>query len=232
MNIEDALNAELEQVLGAKHNWMGVIAGVAGRRASKFVQHGNGLLEDVVTDVSGDIIMQAKNGKLALAVIKAKEASHTDAELVENLRHVVMKATFFRVSDAMKWRHERGSTQFSQMGDGEDTISFAESIEGRSDTDADLSQYSELLQEELELMATAAEWQKKSRLAARYRRSKAMVQDRIEGSSMGELMEKFDIGSKGTMQLHLDDIGQALARLAGRLGDETLLQGTKGIEVA
>jgi hypothetical protein len=34
------------------------------------------------------------------------------------------------------------------------------------------------------------------------------------------------------MQLHLDDIGQALARVAGRLGDPTLVRGTKGIKVA
>jgi len=226
--LEAALNEELSNVLGARHNWMGVIAGVAGRRASEFSRTRNGLLEDVVADVTGDIIIQAKDGKLAAAVIRAKEASNTDDELVENLRHVVMKAAFYRVSDAMKWRY-RSATQFSQISEESD---FAETVQARPEIESDLSHYTELLVNELEVMATAADWKHKYKLAARYRRSKEMVPDRIEGMAFKGLMEKYSVGSKGSMQLHLDDIGQALARVAGRLGDPTLLRGTKGIEVA
>lgn len=226
--LKDALNAEFGRVLGASHDWMGVIAGVVGRRASEFARTKNGLLEDVVTDVSGDIIIQATTGKLHAAVIRAKEASSTDAELVENLRHVIMRAAYFRASDAMKWRY-RSRTQFSQIGEEN---GFGDTVEARPEPENDLSSYTDLLVKELEVMAAAAEWQNRHRLAKRYRRAKEMVPDRIDGMAMAGLMEKYDIGSKGTMQLHLDDIGQALARVAGRLGDPTLVRGTKGIEVA
>jgi hypothetical protein len=233
--LEAALNEELANVLGARHNWMGVIAGVAGRRASEFARTKNGLLEDVVTDVTGDIILQAKEGKLAGAVIRAKEASHTEAELVENLRHVVMKAAFYRVSDAMKWRYRSG-TQFSQISAETD---FSETVEARPETDTDLTYYTDLLVEELEVMATAADWKHNRtgnpsypKQAKRLRKSKEMVPDRVEGMALKDLMEKYSVGSKGGMQQHLDDIGQALARVAGRLGDPTLVRGTKGIEVA
>lgn len=238
--LEAALNEELAKVLGARHNWMGVIAGVAGRRASEFARTKNGLLEDVVTDVTGDIILQAKEGNLAGAVIRAKEASHTDAELVENLRHVVMKATFYRVSDAMKWRY-RTSTQFSQISAErfKDLTDFSETVEARPETDSDLSYYTDLLMNELEVMATAADWKHHRtgnpsypKQAKRLRKSKEMVPDRVEGMAFKALMEKYGVGSKGGMQQHLDDIGQALARVAGRLGDPTLVRGTKGIEVA
>jgi hypothetical protein len=239
--LEAALNEELAKVLGAKHNWMGVIAGVAGRRASEFSWTKNGLLEDVVADVTGDIILQAKEGKLAGAVIRAKEASHTDAELVENLRHVVMKAAFYRVSDAMKWRYRSG-TQFSQINvSNSNSIhgDFADTVEARPETDTDLTYYTDLLVEELEVMATAAEWKHNRtgnpsypKQAKRLRKSKEMVPDRVEGMALKDLMEKYSVGSKGGMQQHLDDIGQALARVAGRLGDPTLVRGTKGIEVA
>jgi len=233
--LEAALNEELAKVLGAKHNWMGVIAGVAGRRASEFARTKNGLLEDVVTDVTGDIILQAKEGKLAGAVIRAKEASHTDEELVENLRHVVMKAAFYRVSDAMKWRYRSG-TQFSQISAEND---FSETVEARPETETDLTYYTDLLVNELEVMATAADWKHNRtgnpsypKQAKRLRKSKEMVPDRVEGMALKDLMEKYSVGSKGGMQQHLDDIGQALARVAGRLGDPTLVRGTKGIEVA
>jgi hypothetical protein len=228
--LKDALNAEFARVLGASHDWMSVIAGVVGRRASEFARTKNGLLEDVVTDVSGDIIIQATQGRLHAAVIRAKEASSTNDELVNNLRHVIMRAAYFRASDAMKWKY-RTRTQFSQIGEEN---GFGDTVEARPEpeSDLDLSNYTDLLVQELEVMAAAAEWQSKHRLAARYRRAKEMVPDRIDGMAMGGLMEKYDIRSKGTMQLHLNDIGQALARVAGRLGDPTLVRGTKGIEVA
>lgn len=229
--LEAALNKELSAVLGASHNWLGVIAGVAGRRASEFARTRNGLFEDVVADVTGDIIVQARTGNLLLAVIRAKTKSETDEQLVDNLRHVVMKAAYFRTSDAMKGRY-RSVTQFSQI---DDELDFRGEIQApddfNEDSDSDLSYYTDELEKELELMAVTAIYQHKNKLAKRYRRAKEMVPDRVGGMPMGKLMLKFDIHSKGTMQLHLDDIGKALARVAERLGDPTLIRGTAGVEV-
>jgi len=226
--LEAALNEELAKVLGARHNWMGVIAGVASSRASEFARTKNGLLEEVVTDVTSDIILQAKEGAFAGAVIRAKEASKTDAELVENLRHVVMKAAFYRVSDAMRFRYGGGVTQFSQKENG-----FAETVQARPDTDADadLSEYKDLLVKELEVMATAADWQwdhtgnpSHLGLAKRLRKSKEMVSDRVDGMVMKDLKAKYG-GSKVLIQDHIDDIRKSLSRVAKRLGDETLIAG-------
>jgi len=234
--LEAALNEELAKVLGARHNWMGVIAGVAGSRArtstapGEFARSKYGLLEEVVTDVTSDIILQAKEGAFAGAVIRAKEASKTDAELVENLRHVVMKAAFYRVSDAMRFRYGGGVTQFSQIGEEN---GFAETVQARPDTDADadLSEYKDLLVKELEVMATAADWQwdhtgnpSHLGLAKRLRKSKEMVSDRVDGMVMKDLKAKYG-GSKVLIQDHIDDIRKSLSRVAKRLGDETLIAG-------
>jgi hypothetical protein len=227
--LEAALNEELVKVLGARHNWMGVIAGVAVSRASEFARTKNGLLEDVIADVTGDIILAAKEGSFAGAVIRAKEASHTDAELVDNLRPVVIKAAFYRVSDAMRFRYRSG-TQFSQIGG---TDGFAETVEARPDTDSDsdLSEYTELLMNELEVMATTADWQYAKvgnpshfELAKRLRKSKEMVSDRVNGMVFKDLKAKYG-GSNQRMQDHIDDIRKSLSRVAKRLGDTTLIAG-------
>lgn len=236
--LEAALNEELVKVLGARHNWMGLIFRVVAGRSSEFARTNNGLLEDVVTDVTGDIILQAKKGAFAGAVIRAKEASHTDAELVDKLQHVVVKAAFYRVSDAMKWRYG-GGIQFSQIGEEngfDETVCQRhvdlQQLKANPDTDDDLSEYKDLLVNELEVMATAADWHFDHTgnpgfqgQAKRLRKSKEMVSDRVDGFAMKDLMEKYGVGSKAGMQDHLADIRQSLSRVANRLGDRTLIAG-------
>jgi len=232
-DLEVALNNELTNVLGAKYNWLGVIAGTVGRRASSFAAHKNGLLEDVVTDVTGDINIQARDGTLSKAVIRAKEASKTEAELVDNLRIVVMKAAYFRASDAMKWRY-RSLTQFSQVAGETRYDNFSELIPARSEAESEFGtpDYVKLLIDELELMALAEEWGGKGQFkhnAKRLRFAKEIVRDRVGGMSIRPLCKKYGLKRGSTAAAILHDIEQALVRVARKSKDSTLIRGTRGM---
>lgn len=220
-----SLNEELTAVLGAEFNWAQYIASIAAHRASRFTK--SAIMEDIVTDVTGDILIQAKDGTLAVAIAKAKEGASTDAELLHNVKGVVMQATKFRVSDAVRWTYRQRATQFSQIEADGNRIAEIPAHE-----EADLEQYKSLLANELELMAQAAEWKKQTKLARRLRLAATIVPDRVDGWTLPELQEKYGVKSSSTMNAILDDIGQALARVAGRLQDPTLLRGTAEVAIA
>jgi len=221
----NTLNDELVAVLGTEFNWTQYIASIAANRASRFTK--SAIMEDIVTDVVGDIIIEAKDGTLAEAVVKAKEASHTPAELLHNVKGVVMQATKFRVRDAVKWKYRQRAVQFSQIEqDGQRVANIPEREEG-----GNLDAYKPLLVNELELMAAQADRQRQTKLARRLRLAATIVPDRVDGWTLVDLKAKYGIKSKSTMNAILDDIGQALARVAGRLQDPTLLYGTAGVAV-
>lgn len=220
------MNDELVKVLGVEFHWTKYIAAIAANRASAYTK--NALMEDIVADVTADIIMSAKDGRLAVALSKAKEASADETELVKNLKKVVMKAAWYRVSDAVRYRYKQRSIQFSQIGTEESgPLDVAARFEGEEIG----QEYGVLLAKELELMAQAAEWKKQTKLARRYRLAATVVPGKLEGLTMPELMERHEVKSSSTMQAIFDDIGQALARVAGRLQDATLLRGTAGVQV-
>lgn len=220
-----SLNEELTAVLGAEFDWAQYIASIAARRASKFTK--SAIMEDIVTDVTGDILIQAKDGTLAVAIAKAKEGSNTPDELLHNVKGVVMQAAKFRVSDAVRWTYRQKAVQFSQIevdGQREWHVDKAQ--------ESNLEEYKSLLVKELGLMAQAAEWKRQTKLARRLRLAATIVSDRVDGFTLDELQEKYGVKSSSTMQAILDDIGQALARVAGRLQDPTLLRGTAEVAIA
>jgi hypothetical protein len=53
----------------------------------------------------------------------------------------------------------------------------------------------------------------------------------LEGWGFDELMGRHGVKSSSTMSAIMDDIRQAVARIAGRLQDPTLLRGTAGVKV-
>lgn len=227
MKLKDALNEELSNVLGANHNWMNVITVAVGKRASKLFR--NGLMDDVVADVSGDIIIHAKDGKLLEAVIRAKESSANEEELVQKLTATIVSAASYRTRDAMKGKYNRTmrASQFSQMGDGEGD--FAETVEARPESSGlELDEYTDLLVKELELMASIEEWnvQGKGRRnsLSRLRLSKEVVVDRVQGMKLRDLMSKYGVTSKDTMNSIFMDINTAFARVAKKLNDPVLLR--------
>jgi len=231
-----SLNDELTAVLGADFNWTKYIANIAASRASRFTK--SAIMEDIVTDVTGDILIQAKDGALAVAIAKAKEGAKTDDELLNNVKGVVMQATKFRVSDAVRWTYRQRAIQFSQLdpggtrkGDSGQTFD-GNSLAVAAKDETDLESYKSLLVNELGLMAQAAEWKRQTKLARRLRLAATIVPDRIDGFTLAELQEKYGVKSSATVQAILDDIGQALARIAGRLQDPTLLRGTAEVAIA
>lgn len=50
--------------------------------------------------------------------------------------------------------------------------------------------------------------------------------DRLDEYAMVDLVKRHNVSSKSTMQAILDDIGQAVARIAIRLDDDVLIKGT------
>lgn len=228
-----SINDELVEVLGADFNWAQYIASIAANRASRFTK--SAIMEDIVTDVTGDIIIEAKDGTLAVAIAKAKEGATTDAELLHNVKGVVMQATKFRVSDAVRWKYRQTVVQFSQI-ERVDTLAGRNrekqrigSVPAREESSPE--SYKPLLVNELGLMAQAAEWKHQTKLVRRLRLAAAIVPDRVDGWTLEDLMEKYGVKSSSTMNAILDDIGIALARVAARLQDPTLLRGVAGVEV-
>lgn len=128
---------------------MQYIASIAAHRASKFTK--SGIMDDIVTDVTGDILIAAKDGTLAVALAKAKEAE-TPAEVLHNVKGVVMQATKFRVSDAVRWTYRTKAVQFSQIKQGDRRIASVQ-----ANDESALEQYKSLIVNELGLMAQAAE---------------------------------------------------------------------------
>jgi hypothetical protein len=201
------LNGELVNVLGVVYDWDKYIARIlAGTTARGFTK--NALMEDIVVDVTGDIIMEAKDGGLAAAIAKAHEASKTDAERLRNVQGVVMQATKFRGSNAVRYRYR---SKMPNMAEGVD-------VAARPETET-LDDYEGLIIKELEKMAANAE----PRLARRYLLSAKMVPAKLAGAGFGELKAAFGVKGKATMAAHIDDIQQAFVRVAARQGDETLL---------
>jgi hypothetical protein len=231
-SIENALNQEFANVLGTNHDWMKIIAGTVSRRANKFAQTQNALLEDVITDVSGDILIQAKSGGLAEAIIQAKNNSKDNDELVENLRHVVMKAAFYRASNVMRGEHEKYQKviRFSQMNnedaDYSQTIQ-APTLENDEENQNQYQDYVDLIVDELELMAQAHQRKNKNRLAKRFRLAQEVARNRAKGMNINQLMTIHNVPSKSTMQAILDDIAHALANVAKQSNNNTLLYGVK-----
>ena len=224
IGMKELLNAELSNVLGAKHDWMGLITGVASRRANLLVR--SGMIDDVVTDVSSDIIVDARDGTLSEYIVNVKTASKTEAEFVENLRHVMMKVVFYRVSDIMRKR-SRASQPFSQINNNEDG-DFAQTIVDQhteADDDGNLD-FEQLIIDELELMAIGSEWRGHYRRAAKLRRVKLIVHDRIAGMTLRALMKKHKIGSIPTIHSMIQDIGPAIANVGKRLDNNLLIRGT------
>lgn len=219
--MKNALNKELSKVLGVDHDWMGVITKAVNNRYRWLSK--NAWIDDVVTDVSGDIIIEAQSGGLLNAVIRAKQSSKNDAELLKNITSTVQSATMYRARDAMKLRYDRNlkASQFSQMGD---EVNFSDTIEATPDSSLDLDDYIKLLVDELELMATASEWMGKNRMATRLRLTKEIVVDRVYGMKLKELMTKYGISSKATMSSILDDINTAFGRVAQKANEPILLQ--------
>jgi hypothetical protein len=221
--IEIELNKELSKVLGADSNWLRLIE----RAAIKRMKIQGGAFDDVVANVSGDIILKAKDGKLAEAVIRAKDSSENEEELVSNLSHVVKKAAYFRVSDIMKNNEKTPSSR--DLEEAEYVVKKNRSTESEN---LQLEEYKELILNELEVMATSFEWRNNSVRAKRLRLAKKVVLDRLDGYALGDLMKRHNVSSKATMQAILDDIGQAVARIAIRLDDEVLIKGTSKIKLA
>lgn len=224
------LDRKLNEVLGASFNWMQYISSIAVNQARNFSK--SGLIDDIVTDVVSDIVVQAeaKEGGLALALIRAKEASADDESLLRNVKGVVMQAAKFRVSDARrKWQRFLKTPQFSQLdSDGESGINAV--VDEHRDA-SEYESYKPLLVNELQLMAQAAEWKRQTKLARRLRLAAEVVPFRLDGETMGELMERFEVKSTATMQAILDDIGQALARVAARTGNPVLMAGTESVAI-
>lgn len=215
--IEIELNKELSKVLGADSNWLRLIESAASKR----MRIQGGAFDDIVTNVSGDIIIKAKNGKFAEAIIRAKEASGNEEELVSNLSRVIKKATYFRVSDILRNNEKNPVNQ---------DLEVAEYVVNKSrSTESDnlqFEEYKELILNELEVMATSFEWRNNSVRAKRLRLAKEVVLDRFNGYAMGDLMKKYNVASKATMQAILDDIRRAVSCIAIRLNDEVLIKGT------
>lgn len=219
-----ALNEELSMNLGAKYNWMSVIDVVVHNRSNL---SRSGLGEDVVTDVSGDLMLDIRSGKLSRSINHAHNSSKTEDELIDGLRRIVMKAAFFRASDAMKKKYRRGAMQFSQMKSDDDDDDFdVADVESDIQASEDVD-YGQLLIDEFELMAVKAEWNHSGRLAKRYRKIKEIIPDRFDGMTMKDLMKKHGINSKGTFQHMINDIITVFSRVAEKLGDKKLVEGVE-----
>lgn len=221
------LNQTLTAVLGVEYDWQHYIASITQHAASQFTK--SAIFDDILTDVTADLYFAAKDGKLTVALVKAKDEAKDDAELLSNVKGVVMQATKFRASDARrKYQKRMGVVQFSQLEKVEETVAQ------REQTDA--SEYEALLVRELDLMAQSAEWTKKpwkswAKLAKRYRLAATIVPDRLQGWGFDDLMKRHNVKSSSTMAAIMDDIELALARVAGKLQDPTLLKGTAGVKV-
>lgn len=224
------LDRELAKVLGAEFNWGQYIRSIAVHQAKQFGK--SAILDDIVTDVVTDLFIAAKDGKLAVALVKAK--GDTEDATLNNVKGVVMQAAKFRVSDARrKWdRWLNRTTQFSQIVTRDGADNGAGDVAAHSDTTGEYEAYKPLLANELELMAVRAEGRKETKLARRLRLAAQIVPGKLDGKTISELQAEFGVKSTATMQAIFDDIGQATARVAGRLQDPTLLAGTAAVEVA
>lgn len=226
------LNRELANVLGVDFDWQRYITVVTFGSATKFAR--NGVFDDIVTDVVSDLYLAAKDGKLAGALVKAKKKSNTPDELLHNVKGVVHQATKFRASDARrKWTKHFATSQFSQLE--KEVTAMVDSVPDRTQTDA--SEYVPLIVNELELMSQRVKGKRglapeqATKIAKRLRLAAAIVPDKLEGWGFDALMERHGVKSSSTMTTIMDDIGQAVARVAGRLQDPTLLKGTAGVLV-
>lgn len=228
--MKSALNAELSSVFGADYDWLQVITSVVNRRVN------SGLVDDVLTDVTGDIILEGKDktGALATSIIRIKDGSKSEAELLQNLQRTVRAVAYYRTSMVVRHRYQHNAIQFSQF-DTDSKGQFSDTIQSRFESEElESEKYAKLLMDELELMATAEEWKNRpnsAALAKRYRLAKEMVPDRIAGKTLKYLMPTYGITSKSQFHVVLNDIQTALSRVAKRIGNVRLMQGTAGVEV-
>lgn len=226
------LNAELVRIFGIEFEWLNYIKNIVNSRAASVRK--KGLINDLVTDVIGDIFIDATTDENGLhkAIIKAKSSD----DHLNSMQAVVMQAVKYRVLDGLSWRYGNNKktknakdSQFSQLEEFASGDSASFDVAEKVSYDQDDQEYLDLLSHELNLMIRAAEWQGDTVLRKRYQRALAVLPDRLEGMSVAELMEKHGIGSTATMTKTLADIGKALAIVAQKTQSPKLLLGTVGI---
>ena len=222
-----AMNDLLTGVLGGvEYNWEKHIHRVVASNMPRLARSGR--LQDVITDVTSDFVLASQDGSLKETIIKAKENSEDDVQLLDNMKKVLNRGIWYRTSTAIRSGKRKKVASFSEVDQGDTDEEIANSLmDHRIDSDKEYLAYGDELVKELEVMATAAEWKNNHRLAKRLRLAKEMVHSRLEGKTFGELQVQFSVKGTATMKAILDDMGQALARIAARTGDSTLLNGTK-----
>lgn len=195
-----SINECLAESFGVKHDWERVIIKVAHNRASRF--QGNGIMDDIVADITSELVIKAKSeGGFKDSLQKARENSSTPEELVANTEKVVRTAAWYRVTHKMK-RHLNGDVQFSQIGNSNADDDFSDSIPGAS-SELDYDMLRDALIAELNKVSESPI---DARLQRRYKMAAEIVPDRLSGMTFDQLIEKYHIKSRSTLQAILEDI--------------------------
>lgn len=220
---------------GAVQDYEGIIASMVVSRMG--LVRNSAKFEEVVADVTSDLVISSQTGGFATSIAKAKENSTTPEELVKNMKSVFMSGVWYRIQTAIRNKKKRITT-FSDLEDSvpqdnrknESVFEVLTIDKKRGNEHHEYLSYGDMIVEELEVMATAAEWINKNRLARRYRLAKEMVPGRLAGKSMLELKDEFSVKSRATMQDIFHDMQRAMSSVAKKTQNDILLRGTASVE--
>jgi hypothetical protein len=193
-------NNLLKEIFGdVEYDWENQIIRIIHSRIPEFSKSGQ--FDDVLTDLISDLYFTSKKGGLSKAIISAKQKSN---ESVKNMINVFRTAVHFRVSNIISEKKRKRTESFTDLLIKENSYDYFE--------------YEEELIYELEMMATAAEREKKYALAKYSRFAKEMIPGKLQGKTMSELKKEFNISSFCMMQKIDDVMKDALTRILGRFG--------------
>ena len=220
---------------GAAQDYEGIIASMVVSRMG--LVRNSAKFEEVVADVTSDLVVSSQTGGFATSIAKAKENSSTPEELVKNMKSVFMSGVWYRIQTAIRNKKKRIAT-FSDLEDSipqdnrknESVFEVLTIDKKRGNEQHEYLSYGDMIVEELEVMAVAAEWINKNRLARRYRLAKEMVPGRLSGKSMLELKDEFSVKSRATMQDIFHDMQRAMSSVAKKTQNDILLRGTASVE--
>lgn len=224
---------------GAAQDYEGIIANMVSRHMG--LNRQSAKFDDVVTDITSDLVIAAQEGGLQLAIAKAKANSSDDETLAKNMKSVFMTGVWYRIQTAIR-NKKRKTITFSEIEAIAKSDSAKESDKllfdvlavdkKRGNEEHEYRSYGQMIMDELETMALASEWGNKTRLAKRYRLAKQMVPGKLAGKTMTELRDEFAVKSLATMQAIFDDMAKATAWVASKTQNEILLFGTASVEAA
>jgi DnaJ-domain-containing protein 1 len=214
--MEFSVDRELNKITGAPFQWTKYIVSIVVKFAGGMAK--GGYFEDIVTDTINGILFNAQEGGLKASIEEAKARSNSPAELLENMKGVIMQAAKMRAMDFRR-KYGRQQTRMLQFGqvdgdEGDFGISRAMDHGPRPEDHADSESLEHQVIAQLDAMIQQARATKQTRLVKRLELAKALAPDRMSGMQLPELMAKH--GLKQT-QVHsiLQDIYAAIRQING-----------------